>query len=95
MEHWCPAFSKDYFSSGILSLQRVESINRSISWRFQETIDLCEFYESFLDVVAEWRSKEIGNDYESWDGRPERYFANVSILNHAMEVYTTNLYYIF
>jgi len=30
-EHWCPAFSNDYFSAGILSSQKVESANRSIS----------------------------------------------------------------
>ena len=94
-EHWCPTFSKDYFSTGILSSQRVESTNRSISWRLQATINLCEFYESFLDVVAEWRSKENGNDYDSWDGRLETCFANVSILSHATKVYTVELYHIF
>ncbi|KAJ8427852.1 hypothetical protein Cgig2_012552 [Carnegiea gigantea] len=94
-EHWCPAFSKDYFSAGILSSQRVESTNRSISWRLQATTAMCKFYESFLDVVAEWRSEENGNNYDCWDGRPKTCFANVSILNHATEVYVAELYHIF
>ncbi|KAJ8427853.1 hypothetical protein Cgig2_012553 [Carnegiea gigantea] len=94
-EHWCPAFSKDYFFAGILSSQRVESTNRSISWRLQATTAMCKFYESFLDVVAEWRSEENGNNYDCWDGRPKTCFANVSILNHATEVYVAELYHIF
>jgi len=90
-----PIFSKDYFSAAILSSQWVESTNRSTSGRLQATTDLSEFYESFLDVVAEWRSKEYGNDYDSWDGRLETCFANVSIFNHAIEVHTADLYHIF
>ena len=81
-EHWCPAFSKDYFSGGILSSQRVESTNRSISWRLNATTGLCEFYENFLDVVAQWRSRKNGRDDDSWDRRLKIYFMNVSILNH-------------
>ena len=94
-EHWYPAVSKDYFSGEILSSQGVESTNRSISWRLNATTGLCEFYENFLHVVAQWRSRENGYDYDSWDGRPETCFANVSILNHAAEVYTAELYHIF
>ena len=40
-------------------------------------------------------NKENGNDYDSWDGRSETCFANVNILNHAIEVYTAELYHIF
>jgi len=64
-EHWCPAFSKDYFFGGILSSQRVKLTNHLISWRINTTNGLYEFYENFLDVVAEWRSRENGHDYDS------------------------------
>ena len=37
-------------------------------------------------------SRENGHDYASWDGRLETYFANVSILNYAIEVHTVELY---
>jgi len=73
----------------------VKSTNRSIFWRLNATIGVCEFYKNFLDVVVEWRSRENGHDYDPWDRRSETYFVNVSILNYATEVYTAELYHIF
>ena len=52
-EKWCPAFNKDFFSGGILSSQRSETTNCSVSRRLFKTAGLCDFYNSFIDVVSE------------------------------------------
>ena len=57
-EKWCPAFSKEYFSGGVLSSQRSESTNHSISHRLKATHGLSDFYNIFLDVISDWRSRE-------------------------------------
>ncbi|XP_021761028.1 protein FAR1-RELATED SEQUENCE 5-like [Chenopodium quinoa] len=62
-ERWCPAYSKEYFSAGLLSSQRSETTNRSVSHRLRKTDGMCDFYKTFLDVVAEWRSRENKQDF--------------------------------
>ncbi|VFQ87215.1 unnamed protein product [Cuscuta campestris] len=37
-EKWCPAFSKDFFSAGILSSQRSESTNHALSRKMQRKV---------------------------------------------------------
>ena len=59
-EHWCPVFSKHSFSGGILSTQRSESTNSSVSRRVHSTASLGDFYEIFMDIVEEWRTNENG-----------------------------------
>ncbi|KAL2942107.1 Protein FAR1-RELATED SEQUENCE 5, partial [Bienertia sinuspersici] len=94
-EKWCPAFSKDYFSGGVLSSQRSESTNHSLSHRLKATHGLCDFYNVFVDVVSEWRSRENGEDFNCLRGNRHLAFANVSILLHGREVYTSEVYKIF
>ncbi|XP_056687341.1 protein FAR1-RELATED SEQUENCE 5-like [Spinacia oleracea] len=82
-EMWCPAYSKNYWSGGVLSSQRCETTNKSVSHRLDKTQGLCDFYHVFLDVISDWRSKENGHDYRNWKGRPEVAAANCGILLHA------------
>ncbi|XP_056691713.1 protein FAR1-RELATED SEQUENCE 5-like [Spinacia oleracea] len=72
-EKWCPAYNKEWFFWGILSSQRSETTNHSISRRLHKTNGLCDFYKCFLDVIDEWRSKENKGDYNSSTGN--RYYA--------------------
>ena len=94
-EKWCPAYSKDYFSGGILSSQRSETTNNSVSHRLKKTHGLCDFYHCFLDVISEWRSRENGQDFGCLKGNRHLAFVNVSILEHGREVYTGQVYQIF
>ncbi|XP_019177881.1 PREDICTED: protein FAR1-RELATED SEQUENCE 5-like [Ipomoea nil] len=94
-EKWCPAFNKDYFSGGILSSQRSESTNHSISRRLSKTSGLCDFYNSFVGVISEWRSRENGEDVQCSQGVPTMVMDNVKILLHAREIYTIEIYYLF
>ncbi|KAJ8435945.1 hypothetical protein Cgig2_023321 [Carnegiea gigantea] len=87
-EKWCPAFSKSYFSGGVLSSQWSETTNRSLKRRLHATADLCDFYNIFCDVVSEWRSKENGEDHRCSKGIAEMVFPSVNILKHALSVYT-------
>ena len=43
---WCPAFSKNYFSAGILSTQRSESINNVFRGMTTRTLSLTQFCSS-------------------------------------------------
>ena len=94
-EKWCPVFSKEFFSGGVLSSQRSETTNRSLKKRLRATADLCDFYNIFCDVVSEWRSKENGEDYRCSKGDIEMAFPSVSILKHAMSVYTVEAFLMF
>ncbi|XP_019157521.1 PREDICTED: protein FAR1-RELATED SEQUENCE 5-like [Ipomoea nil] len=94
-EKWCPAFNKDYFSGGILSSQRSETTNHSISRRLSKTAGLCDFYSSFVSVISEWRSKENGEDFRCAQGAPTMMMEHVKLLLHAREVYTIEIYFLF
>ncbi|CAH9079359.1 unnamed protein product [Cuscuta epithymum] len=94
-EKWCPAFSKDYFSGGILSSQRSESTNRSISRRLSKTATLCDFYKMFGDIVEEWRSEENGQDFRCSEGTVEMVLLQDSLLTHARDVYTLEIFKLF
>ncbi|XP_019189866.1 PREDICTED: protein FAR1-RELATED SEQUENCE 5-like [Ipomoea nil] len=87
-EKRCPAFNKDYISGGILSSQRSETTNHSISRRLSKTSGLCDFYNSFVGVISEWRSRENGEDVRCSQGVPTMVMDNVKILLHAREIYT-------
>ncbi|XP_031111858.1 protein FAR1-RELATED SEQUENCE 5-like [Ipomoea triloba] len=94
-EKWCPAFNKDYFSGGILSSQRSETTNHSISRRLSKTAGLCDFYSSFVGVVSEWRSRENGEDVRCSQGVPTMVIDDIKILSHARDIYTIEIYYLF
>ncbi|XP_056691528.1 protein FAR1-RELATED SEQUENCE 5-like [Spinacia oleracea] len=91
-DFWCPAYSKDYFSGGVLSSQRSETTNNSVSRRLHKTHGLCDFYKCFLEVVDEWRSNENVDDHQSEIGN--RYLAaeGVGLLDDAMEIYNIDIY---
>ncbi|XP_021753449.1 protein FAR1-RELATED SEQUENCE 5-like isoform X2 [Chenopodium quinoa] len=94
-EMWCPAYSKKYWSGGILSSQRSETTNKSVSQRLNKTQGLCDFYHVFLDVISEWRSKEGARDYNTLRGNRHLAFANIGILVHARSLYTIQAYVLF
>jgi len=94
-EKWCPAFSKEYFSGGILSSQRSESTNHSISRRLSKTVGLCDFFNLFVSVISEWRSRDSGEDARCSQGVPSMAMNYVKLLSHARDVYTIEIYYLF
>ncbi|XP_021729785.1 protein FAR1-RELATED SEQUENCE 5-like [Chenopodium quinoa] len=91
-EMWCPAYSKDYFSGGIMSSQRSEITNKSVCRRLYATHGLCDFYTTFIEVVDEWRSKVGSNDYNSLTGNRYLVWADIGILEHARRIYTIKIY---
>ncbi|VFQ82103.1 unnamed protein product [Cuscuta campestris] len=70
-EKWCPTFSKDFFSAGILSSQRSESTYHALSRKISVTATLCDFYHFFCETVSEWRSHERSDNERCWEGFPE------------------------
>ncbi|VFQ93994.1 unnamed protein product [Cuscuta campestris] len=94
-EKWCPAFSKDFFSAGILSSQRSESTNHALSRKVSATATLCDFYHFFCETVSEWRSHERSDNERCWEGFPEIAIPYVSLLYRASRVYTIDAYMLF
>ncbi|XP_056691800.1 protein FAR1-RELATED SEQUENCE 5-like [Spinacia oleracea] len=94
-EKWCPAYNKEWFSGGVLSSQRSETTNHSISRRLHKTNGLCDFYKCFLDVIDEWRSKENKGDYNSSTGNKYYACSDNMLCMHARDVYTIAIYLIF
>ncbi|XP_021751021.1 protein FAR-RED IMPAIRED RESPONSE 1-like [Chenopodium quinoa] len=88
-EKWCTALSKDIFSAGILSSQRVEVTNRAISFKANRTTKLLEFFHIFEATVRRWRSTEKSDNFRCTTKKPK---TKTKILKHATEVYTLNLY---
>ncbi|XP_021714628.1 protein FAR1-RELATED SEQUENCE 5-like [Chenopodium quinoa] len=91
-EMWCPAYSKDYFSGGVMSSQRSETTNKSVFRRLHATHGLCDFYTTFIEVVDEWRSREGSNDYDSMTGNRHLVWADIGLLEHARKIYTILIY---
>lgn len=90
-ENWCCAYGKNHFSAGVLSSQRSESANHSISRRVSKTTSLCDFYNIFGTVVSEWRSTERKDNALCWDGVPEVSIP-CNLLENAAKVYTINAF---
>jgi len=94
-EKWCPTFCKDVFSGGILSSQRSELTNASLSRRVNATCGLFDFHNIFFDIVTKWRIKEKDENVKNKDEFPEMYLPHISILQHDSKIYTNNLYKVF
>ncbi|XP_021756925.1 protein FAR1-RELATED SEQUENCE 5-like [Chenopodium quinoa] len=88
-DKWCTTLSKDIFSAGILSSQRVEVTNRAISFKPNRTTKLLEFFHIFEATVKRWRSTEKSDNFRYTTEKPR---TTTKILKHAAEVYTLNLY---
>ena len=54
------AFSKSYFSGGMLSSKRSETTNRSLKRRLSATADLRDFYNFFMMLCLTEGAKRIG-----------------------------------
>ncbi|KAJ8438344.1 hypothetical protein Cgig2_013392 [Carnegiea gigantea] len=94
-EKWWLAFSKNYFSGGVLSSQRSETTTNSLSRRLRMTASLCHFHNIFCVVVLEWRKNENGEDNRNSNGIPEIAFPSMDLLKHDLFVYTIEAYNIF
>ena len=88
---WCRAYGKEYFSAGILSSQRSESCNRSISDNVSKSTKLCDFYWTFCGVVNNWRSRDRKDDSDCYVGKVEPHL-QIDILENASKVYTNTAF---
>jgi len=65
------AFSKSYFSGGVLSSQMSETTNKSLRRRLRAIANLCDFHNILCDVVFKWRSKKTGENHRCNKGKVE------------------------
>jgi len=93
-EKRCLAFSKAYFSGGVLYSQISGTTNRSLKRRLHATADLSDFYNVFCDVLSEW-SKEKGKNHRCGKGKVEVVFPSIHLLNHAASLYAIEAFRLF
>ncbi|XP_057248234.1 protein FAR1-RELATED SEQUENCE 5-like [Beta vulgaris subsp. vulgaris] len=91
-EKWCTAFSKDFFSAGILSSQRSESANHAIGFKASKTTSLSDFFSIFQQTVIRWRRQEERDDFDCTKGIPKSDLCMSPLLKHAALVYTHTLF---
>ncbi|XP_021718622.1 protein FAR1-RELATED SEQUENCE 5-like [Chenopodium quinoa] len=58
-EMWCPAYSKDYFSDGVMSSLRSETTNKSVSRRLHATHGLCDSTLLLLRLLMSGGAKKV------------------------------------
>ncbi|XP_061364286.1 protein FAR1-RELATED SEQUENCE 5-like [Gastrolobium bilobum] len=86
--NWCPAFSKNYFSAGILSTQRSESMNnvfRTVTCKTMSLTQLVLRYEIFLERR---RCSELQKDFECNQSTPPRVKQLTGMAAQVARVYT-------
>ncbi|XP_021758560.1 protein FAR-RED IMPAIRED RESPONSE 1-like [Chenopodium quinoa] len=91
-EKWCPALSKDFFSTGILSSQRSESTNHVVGFRANKSTTLTEFYGIFVRTIKRWRSDEKYNEFTCSKSIAFTSLPLSGMLKHAAQVYTLSLF---
>ncbi|XP_057247414.1 protein FAR1-RELATED SEQUENCE 5-like [Beta vulgaris subsp. vulgaris] len=91
-EKWCTAFSKDFFSAGILSSQRSESANHAIGFKASKTTSLSDFFSIFQQTIIRWRRQEERDDFDCTKGVPKSDLCMSPLLKHAALVYTHTLF---
>ena len=89
---WCTRLSKDFFSAGILSSQRSESINSAIGFEATKTKSLTQFYKIFQKTVERWRKREIEVEFYYSRTTPTSSLRIVGLFKHTAEVYTATLF---
>ncbi|XP_074315011.1 protein FAR1-RELATED SEQUENCE 5-like [Silene latifolia] len=91
-EKWSTAYSKDFFSAGILSSQRSESTNHAIGFHANKTTSLTDFFGIYNDTIRRWRSEEEKNEFQCGRSTPSSNMSMVGLVKSASSLYTINLF---
>ncbi|XP_074266723.1 protein FAR-RED ELONGATED HYPOCOTYL 3-like [Silene latifolia] len=91
-EKWSTAYSKDFFSAGILSSQRSESTNHAMGFQSNKTTSLTDFFGIYNDIIKRWRSEEEKNEFQCGRSTPSSNMSTVGLIRSASSVYTINLF---
>ncbi|XP_057767244.1 protein FAR1-RELATED SEQUENCE 5-like [Salvia miltiorrhiza] len=89
---WSNVYNKDFFSAGILSSRRSESMNTTIGFNAKETTSLNELYIIFKKIVERWRSNEADDELQCSRENPTSCLPLTGFLKHASEVYTLAIF---
>ncbi|XP_074265281.1 protein FAR1-RELATED SEQUENCE 5-like [Silene latifolia] len=92
---WCTAFNNMYFSAGILSSQRSESTNHTMSFQASKTTSVTEFFGIYETTVRRWRKEEELKEFNSIRATPTSVFPLVDLLQYASQIYTLHLFRVF
>ena len=87
---WCRCLNKDAFSAGMLSSQRSESTNHSISFNSNKQTSLTQFFKLFDAALDRWRETEVENEFKNSKGysKPK---SNHALLWQATKVKKINI----
>ncbi|XP_061365172.1 protein FAR1-RELATED SEQUENCE 5-like [Gastrolobium bilobum] len=87
-QDWCPGFSKNYFSAGILSTQRSESMNNIFRTVTCKTMSLTQFVLRYEKVLERRRWSELQKDFECNQYAPPQVNKLAGMAEQAARVYT-------
>ncbi|KAH6760628.1 hypothetical protein C2S51_017577 [Perilla frutescens var. frutescens] len=85
-EKWCTGLNNDFFSAGILSSQRSESINSAIGFNARKSTSLTEFYDIFKRTVQSWKRNEASDEFQCSRAQPTSFMSLTGLLKHASEL---------
>ncbi|KAK9268942.1 hypothetical protein L1049_000708 [Liquidambar formosana] len=92
---WCKVFSPDTFTGKITSSQRTESTYSVFHSMSSKRMNLTQFVCQYEEIVRQFRSDELKEDFCCNQGAPPKVVSNSGILNCAADVYTHKIYKLF
>ncbi|KAK2408219.1 protein FAR1-RELATED SEQUENCE [Trifolium repens] len=92
---WSTAYSKNLFSAGIKSCQRIESTNNVLDEIVGKTTTLTQFLLAFEKMLKKWRRLEVEEEFKNSQSTPPLVINISETLRHASTVYTHKVFNIF
>lgn len=92
---WSTAYSKNVFSAGIKSCQRIESTNNVLDEIREKTTNLTQFLVAFEKMLKKWRRIEVEEEFKNRQSTPPLVINISETLRHASTVYTHKVFNIF
>ncbi|XP_050135189.1 protein FAR1-RELATED SEQUENCE 5-like isoform X1 [Malus sylvestris] len=93
-EKWALVYERHTFTADLMSIQHKESITNVLKKHLMPSHDLLCFFEHFENILADRRDKELQADFKMMQTVPSPVI-NVEMLEHAVEVYTPEVFRLF
>jgi hypothetical protein len=92
---WSTAYSRNLFSAGIKSCQRIESTNNVLDEIAGKTTTLTLFLLAFEKMLKKWRRLEVEEEFKNSQSTPPLVINISETLRHASTVYTHKVFNLF
>ncbi|KAG7572582.1 Reverse transcriptase domain [Arabidopsis suecica] len=93
-EKWAKVYGRHTFTADMMSTQRSESMNHILKQHLKRSFSLLRFFKHYERVLDDRRFKELTADFGMMHTSPVL-SAPVEMLQHAVDVYTPEVYTLF